>query len=33
MERLELKEGWHPKTFIRTVSAFANDINQSFEFM
>lgn len=26
-ERLEFKEGWNPETFIRTVSAFANDIN------
>ena len=23
--RLELKEGWNPKTVIRTVCAFAND--------
>lgn len=26
-ERLEFKEGWNPEAFIRTVSAFANDIN------
>lgn len=26
-ERLEFKEGWNPEAFLRTVSAFANDIN------
>ncbi|MFI5342720.1 MAG: ATP-binding protein [Chlamydiales bacterium] len=26
-ERLEFKAGWNPEAFIRTVSAFANDIN------
>ncbi len=27
MGTLEFKEGWNPEAFIRTVSAFANDIN------
>lgn len=26
-ERLEFKEGWNPEAFLRTVCAFANDIN------
>ncbi len=26
-ERLEFKEGWNPEAFLRTVSAYANDIN------
>lgn len=26
-ERLEFKEGWNPEAFVRTVAAFANDIN------
>lgn len=26
-ERLEFKEGWNPEAFLRTVTAFANDIN------
>lgn len=26
-ERLEFKEGWNPEAFLRTASAFANDIN------
>ncbi len=26
-ERIELKEGWNPEPVIRTIGAFANDIN------
>ena len=26
-ERLEFKEGWNPADFLRTICAFANDIN------